>query len=113
MNCEQRLAEWLETHPDDWKTLTLREIAVQTNMSQSSVDNNLYVAVARKEKMLPSEVHRIRADHRPGRFYRDTDADVQKVIDENPGMPVIDIAYLANCAPQKVERLQKKENTRE
>lgn len=103
-----KLNEWLENNPDGWLTESEQSIAQQAKIAAGSVARHLYILVAKREGIMPSEARRQRQEARP--VARRTKVDmneIRKIIAENPDAPVCDLAYLANCPERTIERVLK------
>lgn len=103
---KDKLAQWLENNPDGWLFESDQSIAKQAGVSPGSVARHLSMLVAKKDGIMPSEVRKRRQDTRPfsGRTKVDLN-NIRKIIEENPNTPTIDLAFMADCSEQTIERL--------
>ena len=104
-----KLALWLENNPDSWLKQSFKSIAEDADVSSTSVDRYLPELIADRDNILPSEVMKQRERAglgSPGRSKPDPE-NIRRVIEENPGAPVRDLAYLAKCAPRKIQQVIK------
>lgn len=105
----EKLAKWLEVNPDTWLTQSYTSIGKEAGISSTSVDRYLPELIADRDGIMPSEVLKQRAEaglSNPGRSKANQDK-IRKVIEENPGAHVRDLAYLAKCHPRAVQRVLK------
>ena len=104
---KDRLVRWLEKNPDSWLRQSYTSIAKAADVSTTSVDRYLPELVADRDGIMPSQVLQQREEagvsHR-GRSKANQDL-IRKVIEENPGAHLRDLAYLAKCAPRVVKRV--------
>ena len=103
------LEEWLEVNPDGWKDSDIA-ISKATQISVGSIHRYIPEIIAKRDGIMPSKVQELR--RKEGRVSsRKPKADpnaVMQIIKENPGAPICDLAYLANCSPGAIKRVLKK-----
>ena len=51
-----KLKKWVDKNPDGYLQKTLKQIAIEVGVSQTSVSNNLFRIIATRDGILPSEV---------------------------------------------------------
>ena len=103
-----KLDKWLENNPEGWLTESDQSIAQQAEVAAGSVARHLHMLVAKREGIMPSEARKRRQESRPISRRTKTDLNqIRKVIEDNPGIPVCDLAYLADCPERTIERLLK------
>lgn len=102
------LIKWLEDNPEGWKN-TDAFIHRETGVSTGSVNRYVPEIIAKRDGIMPSEVQELRqtegniSARRPK-----ADANkIRQIIADNPGAPVRDLAFLADCSHGAVERVLK------
>ena len=102
------LIKWLEDNPEGWKN-TDTFIHKETGVSTGSVNRYVPEIIAKRDGIMPSKVQELRqtegniSARRPK-----ADADkIRQIIADNPGTPVRDLAFLADCSHGAVERVLK------
>ena len=103
------LIKWLEDNPEGWKN-TDAFIHRETGVSTGSVNRYVPEIIAKRDGIMPSKVQELRqtegniSARRPK-----ADADkIRQIIADNPGAPVRDLAFLADCSHGAVERVLEK-----
>ena len=106
-----KLSKWLENNPEGWLTESDQAIAEKAGVAAGSVARHLYMIVAKREGIMPSEARTRRQESRPISRRTKTDLNqIRKVIEANPDTPVCDLAFLADCPESTIERLLKSMN---
>ena len=116
MTPKEKIEKWLDNPdtPDDaWKTYTYDQIIDETGTSSGSVNRYVFEIIAERKNLMPSQVLDIRNEYlysvenkQHGRSALPTSYinKIHEIIDENPDIPIVDLAYLVKLPTKVVKR---------
>ena len=101
---EQRLSDWLRANPDGYYNLPMKQIAEESGTSIGIANRILPRLIAKRDKIMPSEVKQRRFIKTQCRIDREKLWQMH-----TEGMPVTDIAFLLDCHEGSVRDIIRKE----
>lgn len=104
---QRKIKAWVEKNPDRWYTAKYEDIAMETDVSRSSLYRYFPLIVAEAAQILPSEVKAKREEHQGVSPWRrklsdEEVAEIQRLFKE--GKTALDIAFMTGHSLSKVEK---------